>query len=1165
MNFSLDDRYRLDEGAIYLSGIQALVRTVRDRARLDRLRGQSSASFISGYEGSPLAGYDLELARRKKMLDELDVVHRPGVNEELAATSVMGSQLTSRVGTPKYDGVTGYWYGKSPGLDRASDAIRHANLVGTDPRGGAVALVGDDPAGKSSSLACSSEVALADLSIPTLFPADSQDVLDFGLHAPYLSRFTGLWSGLKIVTAVADAACTATVHPDRVLPTYGDLPESTFTPDARLAGPALLRLERSMISERLPRAFSYARLNKLDRIVTRSSGDRIGIVAAGKTYLDLREALAALGLDDEKLRRYGIRVAKIGMIWPLDPQVITEFAAGLDEVIVVEEKRPFLENAIKEILYGVTRAPMVLGKTDPDGRELVSPVGELDADQVAAALSRRLGDVHGIESARAWKRRPVTNRTALPLLTRTPYFCSGCPHNSSTKVPEDTLVGAGIGCHAMVLMMDGKQAGEVIGLTQMGGEGAQWLGMAPFLAENHFIQNLGDGTFTHSGSLAIRAAVASGENITFKLLYNATVAMTGGQDPAGGLALDQVAKLLLAEGVSKVVITTEDRHRVPSRLLPAGVEVHERGDILTLQQEIAQVPGVTVLVHDQECAAEKRRKRKRGLTPTPTTRIVINERICEGCGDCGEKSNCMSVHPVETEFGRKTRIHQSSCNLDYSCLEGDCPSFVAVTPGTATAKRTAVADLEPDAIPTATIQVDPDDFAMRITGIGGTGVVTVAQIIATAAAIDGRAVRSLDQTGLAQKGGAVVSDLKFTATPSESSPKLRTGSCDLYLICDSLVGTDPINLKAASADKTLAVLSTSQVPTGQMIVDTGIRFAEQSAIRSALDSAVARTVSLDAGRLAQELFGSEQYANMILVGAAFQLGRIPITAEALENAITLNGAAAATNLQAFRRGRQAISDPDALRAVLTPGTEPPLAAPAPSGEVARLASVVEASSGSRLAELVTRRTAELIAYQDKAYARDYVTFVEKVRATEETAIPGSAELAEAVATHLFKLMAYKDEYEVARLILDEAFDASIRHEFGPDATYRVKLHPPLLRAMGLKRKISFTAKSRPVFRLLYALRRLRGTRLDVFGYHSVRRMERDLIRQYRETVEELLPRLSPLTAATATKIAALPDIVRGYEQIKVGNVHRYREELGRLREEFFEGHRLGETGERAPS
>ncbi|HEV2782729.1 MAG TPA: indolepyruvate ferredoxin oxidoreductase family protein [Actinophytocola sp.] len=1130
--YSLDDRYELAEGTVYLTGIQALVRMVRDRALLDRRRGHASASFISGYEGSPLAGYDLELARRKRMLDEVAVVHRPGVNEELAATSVLGSQLTCRVGQSIHDGVTGYWYGKSPGLDRASDAIRHANLVGTDPRGGAVAIVGDDPAGKSSSVPSASEAALADLCLPTLVPADAQEVLDFGLHAPFLSRLTGLWSALKIVTAVADGASTVTVHPDRVDPTYGDL-VPRHRPDAYLAPPHLLTLERGLASQRLPLAVEYARLNRLDRVVTSSPTDRIGIVAAGKTYLDLRRALRLLGLDDHALTRFGIRLLKIGLIWPLDPRVVTEFADGLDEVIVVEEKRPFLEREIKSVLYGVTNAPAVIGKTDVDGRELIDPIGELDADQVAGALARRLGDAHGIAPARAWKDARRPERVSLPLLTRTPYFCSGCPHNSSTRVPDGVPVGGGIGCHGMVLFMDDKRTGAVIGLTQMGGEGAQWLGMAPFLADNHFIQNLGDGTFTHSGSLAIRAAVAAGENITFKLLYNSTVAMTGGQDPAGGLPIERLTRLLLAEGVAKVVVTTEDERRLRRHRLPAGVEVHERGDIVGLQRELARVPGVTVLVHDQECAAEKRRKRKRGLIETPRIRVMINERICEGCGDCGEKSNCMSVHPVDTEFGRKTRIHQSSCNVDYACLDGDCPAFVTVTPGTARSARPRALDLDtatlPDA-PPATV----DDFAMRITGIGGTGVVTIAQIIGTAATIDGRFVRTLDQTGLAQKGGAVVSDLLITRTPSEAPAKVSAGSCDLYLVCDSLVGTDPVNLKAAAPDRTVAVLSTTVVPTGRMVADTTIRFPDEETVRGALDGAVARTVALDAGHLADQLFGSEQYANMIMVGAAFQLGQLPVTEAALERAITLNGASVATNIQAFRRGRQAIADPDTLWRDIG---GPPGDAPTDGGELARL---------------VTSRTADLVAYQNPTYAREYAEFVAKVRTAEDMAMPGATALTEAVAGNLHKLMAYKDEYEVARLLLDESFDRAVRREYGTDATYRVRLHPPVLRALGLKRKLSLGRGWRPVFRLLYAMRRLRGTRLDPFGHTPVRRTERQLVAEYRREIEDLLPHRTPRAAPTATRLASLPDMIRGYEQIKLDNVRRYRAELARLREELAE-------------
>lgn len=813
--FSLEDRYLLEEGSVYLTGIQALVRALRDRALLDRRRGQQTSSFVSGYEGSPLAGFDLELARQRKILADLDVVHRPGLNEELGATSVLGSQLVSQVGTMRSDGVTGYWYGKAPGLDRASDAIRHANVIGADPRGGAVALIGDDPSGKSSTLACASEAALADLGIPTLYPADTQDVLDFGVHAAFLSRFSGLWAGLKIVTAVADGASSAVVHPDRVDPSFGDLGPSTFRPNATLFGSALVELERSLHHDRLPRAREYARINGLNSIVCKAADDRIGIIAAGKTYLDLREALIVLGLDEEDLHRFGIRILKLGMVYPLDPELITSFAEGLTEVVVVEEKRSFIEASVRDILYGRADAPIVVGKTDPSGNALFNGFGELDADLIAAPLARRLGDEYGIEPAQRWRARPQSSRIALPLLTRTPYFCSGCPHNSSTKVAPDTIVGAGIGCHGMVMVMDEKQVGDVIGVTQMGGEGTQWIGMAPFLEENHLVQNVGDGTFMHSGSLALRAAVASGENVTYKLLYNDTVAMTGGQDPVGAMPLDRLTRLLLAEGVTKIVITTEDRKRVGALRLPKGVDVRDRDELMSTQQELAEIPGVTVLIHDQECAAEKRRKRKRGKIATPTTRVMINERICEGCGDCGEKSNCLSVHPIETEFGRKTAIHQSSCNVDYSCLAGDCPSFVTIEPGP-TEQRTPAPAIPADLNPEPEFAPSDGEFGMRILGVGGTGVVTVAQILATAAVVDGKFVRSLDQTGLAQKGGAVVSDLKISPHPAAFASKIGSKRCDLYLACDTLVATDPNNLKVTNKDRTVSVVSTTEIPTGQM-------------------------------------------------------------------------------------------------------------------------------------------------------------------------------------------------------------------------------------------------------------------------------------------------------------------------------------------------------------
>ncbi|UYF94313.1 indolepyruvate ferredoxin oxidoreductase family protein [Rhodococcus aetherivorans] len=1144
-DFSLDDRYVLDDGTVYLTGIQALVRTLRDRAILDRRHGRRTASFVSGYEGSPLAGYDLEIARKKKILDGFDIVHRPAVNEELAATSVLGTQMAPQVGRMRTDAVTGYWYGKSPGLDRASDAIRHANLVGTDPRGGAVALVGDDPGGKSSSLACASEVAMADLLIPTLYPADPQEVLDYGLHAPFLSRFTGLWSGLKIVTAVADGAGTAVVHPDRIDPSFGDLGPSTYTPSAHLVGPNLLTLERSQLHDRLPRALEYARINHLNRIVCSGPDDRIGLVTSGKTYLDLREALTVLGLDETDLRRFGIRILKLGMIYPVDPQIVHTFADGLTEIIVVEEKRAFLETALRDILYRRPDAPLVLGKTDPTGKPLVNAFGELDADLIAGALARRLGGEYEIEPVQRWRERPQRSRIVLPLLARTPYFCSGCPHNSSTKVAPDTLIGGGIGCHAMVMMMDDKQVGDVIGLTQMGGEGAQWIGMAPFLEEDHFVQNVGDGTFMHSGSLALRAAVASGENITYKLLYNATVAMTGGQDPVGAMPLDRITRLLLAEGVRKIVVTTEDRTRIKALRLPRGVDVRDRDELVQVQQELATVPGVTVLIHDQECAAEKRRKRKRGTIDTPTTRVMINERICEGCGDCGEKSNCLSVHPVETEFGRKTTIHQSSCNLDYSCLKGDCPSFVTITPGPVE-QRTPVPDITTGLIRDPEFTSMEGEFGMRILGVGGTGVVTVSQILATAAVIDGKFVRSLDQTGLAQKGGAVVSDLKLGPHPFEQGPKIGQGRCNLYLACDSLVGTDPTNLKAADPDTTIAVVSTTEIPTGQMVVDTSVHFPGLGTIRTAVDGATRRAVYLDPATLSRELFGDEQYTNMLLVGAAYQTGVLPIAAHAIERAITLNGAAVDANLQAFRRGRQAVADPEALavaieanrRAVFTPAP--------PSARALHIAANVRAEDGSELARLVALRTADLIDYQDSTYATEYALFVERVRAREAVAVDGSTTLAETVAQNLYKLMAYKDEYEVARLALDPAFDAAVTDTFGTSAKRAVRLHPPLLRAMGMKNKLSLGSWVNPGFKTLHRMRRIRGTRLDIFGYHRIRKMERALIDEYRTVIETLLQDLTPAILAAAVDIAALPDMIRGYEQIKVANVEAYHRRLTEL-------------------
>ncbi|AGM07375.1 indolepyruvate ferredoxin oxidoreductase family protein [Amycolatopsis keratiniphila] len=1143
--FTLEDRYLREDGTVYLSGVQALVRMLFDRVRHDRAAGASPAVFVSGYEGSPLAGYDLELGRRSHLLEKHDVVHRPGLNEELAATAVMGSQLTASVGSSR-GGVTGFWYGKAPGLDRATDALRHANLAGTDPAGGAVALVGDDPNAKSSSVPCASELALADLAMPVFFPSDSQDVLDFGLHAVELSRASGLWSSMKLVANVADAASTAQVRPAWTAPELA-LPAYRHKPSTRLLGTTLMALERSLYTERLPLAVEYVRASGVNRIVQEGPADRVGIVTAGKSYLDLMQALRLLGLDAEALSRHGIRILKLGVIHPLEPSIVRRFADGLAEIVVVEEKRSFVESAIKEVLYGTAGAPPVYGKTGPDGRTLCTELGELDPDAIARVLATRLSEHHEIPSVTAWRQRRRRERISVPLLTRTPYFCSGCPHNSSTKVPDGTVVGGGIGCHAMALFMEPEQVGDVVGLTQMGGEGAQWLGMEPFVDASHFVQNIGDGTFTHSGSLAVRAAVAAGVNITYKILYNATVAMTGGQDAVGGLSVDRLASLLLVEGVAKVVITSDEPKRLRGVRMPDGVEVRHRDELLSTQEELARVPGVTVLIHDQECAAEKRRKRRRGKLETPAAKVVINERVCEGCGDCGEKSNCLSVQPVSTEFGRKTAIHQSSCNVDYSCLAGDCPSFMTVVP-TGRKHRRKAGEITAAELPAP--ETSGTDFTVRITGVGGTGVVTVAQILATAAVLEGKQVRTLDQTGLAQKGGAVVSDLKITTEPTPQAPKLAAGECDLYLACDVLVGADPAYLTVTDPGRTTAVVSTTEVPTGRMVVDTTVSFPDAAAVRGAISDNAARTVALDARELAEILFDDDQFANILQLGAAHQTGAIPLDAASVERAIELNGVAVAGNLQAFRRGRQLVADPDALHAVVAP---PAVAAsPTPSAGALRARALVRAEPGSELARLLDIRVPELARYQNVRYAREYAEFVERVRLLEGD----STAITEAVARNLHKLMAYKDEYEVARLSLDPAVLAGIEAEFGVGSRYAYRLHPPFLRAMGMKRKIALGPKFRPVFVALRAARKLRGTRWDPFGKAHVRKVERELVGQYRETI------LAAFGTEDADRgrilaLAELPDLVRGYEDVKLANVEAYRREQLALLADLVQADRLG--------
>jgi indolepyruvate ferredoxin oxidoreductase len=1133
---TLEDRYLLPEGRVFLSGVQALVRVLLDQHRADVRAGMRTATFVSGYQGSPLAGFDREVGRLGALAAEHELVLRPAVNEELGATAVWGSQLAGTLPGPRYDGVLGVWYGKAPGVDRSADAIRHGNFVGTDPRGGVLALCGDDPACKSSTIPGASESLLAALQVPVLVPGSVQEVLDLGRHAIACSRVSGLWAALKVVTAVADAAGTAEVGLDRVAPVLPtvDWEGSPYVhrPSAHLLAPQSLEMERTLTEVRLELAKRYAQLNDLNPVTHDAPGARLGIVTAGTAYHDLLQALADLGIDGAA----PVRILKVGMLFPLDEQALRAFAAGLDEVLVVEEKGPFLERLVKEALYGLSPAPRIVGERDEVGGRLVPVTGALDPDVVARAVGARLLAHHDLPAVRArldqldaLAARPEARLGA----QRTPFFCSGCPHSSSTITPDDAIVGAGIGCHTMV-MLNPAGRGQVTGITQMGGEGAQWIGAAPFVEPRHFVQNLGDGTFHHSGSLAIRAAVAANLNVTYKLLYNDTVAMTGGQHVEGQLTVAALARSLEADGVMRIVITTEDPSRYDGMALPGGVEVRGRARLLATQRELAEVEGVTVLIHDQACAAELRRARKRGKAPDPPQQVLINERVCEGCGDCGRKSGCLSVEPVETEFGRRTRIHQASCNKDLSCLEGDCPSFLTIVPPKAASRP---APRLPDvALPAPELCVPADDYRVRLVGIGGTGVVTVSQVLGVAALLDGLHATGLDQTGLSQKAGPVVSDVRVSAAPLEGSVTPSGAKVDILLGLDLLGAAAARNLRVAQPGRTVAVVSTSVAPTGQMVVDVDAGAPDVAAAAAAIDDATRAThnVFLDAQAISHALFDDDMPANLLVVGAAWQRGAIPISRNALHEALRLNGAAVETNVAAFEWGRVCVVAPEAIEDLLRGP------APAPA-RVPALVDRVTTEDGE-LRRLLAVRVADLAGWGGRRAVTRWVDAIARVHAIEQDRLPDSTAVTEAVARGLHKLTAYKDEYEVARLHV-EGVRTLAR---GTKVTFH--LHPPLLRALGMQRKLKLGAWFLPVLRLLRHGRRLRGTPLDPFGYAHVRRVERRLPDEYLALVDRALERLSPATRATVIEIAELPELVRGYEDIKLAGVKRFRAQADELLE-----------------
>jgi indolepyruvate ferredoxin oxidoreductase len=1140
--------FAAEEGSLHLNGIQALVRLPLDQMRADTRRGLNNGLFISGYRGSPLGGLDQQLWAQQKLLEQHSIIFSDGINEDLAATAVWGTQMLHTVDKPKYDGVLGMWYGKAPGVDRSGDTLKHGNYTGIQRNGGVLAVAGDDPSCKSSSLPSQSESLLYHVGIPSLYPADPQDILDFGLHGYMMSRCAGLWVGLKVVTNVADGYGYAEVARERINPIIPDFEfdGKPFVPHMNLGmnvRAEALEMERTLYTARQEMARRYAYANRLNHIVVPNSSAWLGIICAGKTYRDVRQALLELGIDDEALQRYGIRLLKIGMLFPLEPNIIREFSIGLEEIFVIEEKRSFLELFTKDILYGRANAPRIVGKYDELQQPLLPFHGEFEADIIARALVRRLSQKTKIESAEAWIKRldDVYARAQPATIARTPWYCPGCPHNASTRAPENSVVSAGIGCHTMAMWM---KRNVVMG-THMGAEGAQWIGMAPFTETAHIVQNMGDGTYFHSGRLAVKYAAASGVNITFKLLFNGHVSMTGGQMAMGTLPVKDVIAELLATGVKRVIVTSDRPSKFSDVPLPGGVEVWHRDRLLEAQQLLGAITGTTVLLHDQECAAELRRARSRGEAAEPPARVVINERVCEGCGDCGAKSNCMSVEPAATEFGRKTRIHQSSCNKDYSCVKGFCPAFLSITPasskhGMPPAKKVRRLPALEREVPEPVRKVDADFFECHIMGVGGTGTITVAQILSAAALIEGKFSYGLDQTGLAQKGGAVVSDIKISAKAYEGANKISDGYADLYLGFDVITATAAVNLAKCHPERSIAIISTAQSPTGFMVVDRTVQFPEMDNLKRSIDavSRKADNIYLDAQRLAEGLFADSMATNMLLVGVAYQCGALPLDAGSIEAAIQQNGIQVEMSVLAFRWGRMAVVDREFVLAEIRKVKNDPIPIPVLGSAARTIVDGVGAQGETR--RLLEIRVPDLIAYQNTAYAQRYADIVKQVLVAEQSAVRGSSALSEAVARYLYKLMAYKDEYEVARLQTDPAFLAALKSEFksGYRATYH--LAPPLLASRdpvtGELQKKEYGGWVLGAFGFLAKLKFLRGTPFDVFGKTAERCQERQLIVDYIDMINGICSKLNEENFSTAVKIASVPDVIRGYGHVKIAGI-----------------------------
>ncbi len=1118
---SLDDKYRVEGSQVFITGVQALVRLPLLRREIDAKNGLNTAGFISGYRGSPLGTYDKQLWHERELLADHHIIFRPGVNEELAATAVWGSQQVGLFPGAQYDGVFGIWYGKGPGVDRSGDAFKHATMFGTARNGGVLAVAGDDHSCKSSTLPNQSDFALMDSEIPVLNPADIAELIEFGMRGFELSRFAGLWVGMKAIADTMDASATIRIDLNRY---RANLPEGVIDPpggrNARLhrTPPQQEEIHRHF---RLPAAMAFARANRFDRIAIDSPKPRYGIAASGKGYLHVRQALRDLGINDGQAAALGIRVYKIGLVWPLEEEGARAFADGLETVLVVEERRDVIEHQFRAAAYGLGdgRRPRIFGKRDASGLPLISDVMDIETADVTRAILRTMpeewktGRMRAIEARLLEAAKPSA---AAPLHIRSPYFCSGCPHSTSTRVPEGSRAVAGIGCHYLATFMNRSSDSY----TQMGGEGVLWVGQAPFTREEHIFANIGDGTYFHSGSLAIRQAIAAGHNITYKILYNDAVAMTGGQPVDGKLSVPQIAAQMRAEGVKRIAIVSDDPDRFRGNpVVPPGVTFDHRSRLDAVQKELREYTGVTVIIYDQVCATEKRRRRKRGLMEQSERRVIINEGVCEGCGDCSRASNCLSVEPVETEFGRKRKINQSTCNQDFACVDGFCPSFVSVYGGKL--KQVAPKEREISELPEPRQPViGADGYNILMTGIGGLGITSLAAILGMAAHLHNRQVRVVDQIGLAQKGGGVYSHLRIGEQGSELfASRIGAGQADLVLAADIVVAHGKNGLPMMSAERTAVVADGQITPTAEFVANNAINY-DAASMRGRLKSNARSSDECPAQAIATALLGDAIYANMVLTGFAWQKGLIPLDRGAIMRAIELNGASIEANKRAFEIGREAAVDPARIMAKVAP---PP-----------KLSQTLD--------ELIEIRVADLTAYQDAAYAERYRRFVEKVRACESAVSTGSEALTTAVARNLHKLMAIKDEYEVARLYTDGAFAKRLKEKFEGDVKLAVHLAPPIFGARnpdtGLPEKRTFGPWMLKAMKVLAKGKRLRGTRFDFFGRTAERKAERALIADYETRIEKLLVALTPANLTLATAYADVPGMIRGFGHVKAANMKK---------------------------